>query len=72
MMNAARNICGCTSPKALPVCRWSGPVGGPCVFEALAVMANQNRALSSFPDGEVDRTGGAGNERDEGRGLLQQ
>ena len=30
-------------------------------------MTNQNRALSSFSDGEVDRSDGAGYERDEGR-----
>ncbi len=54
-------------PEPCPFADGADPPVGRAPIEALAVMANQNRALSSFPDGEVDRTGGAGNERDEGR-----
>ena len=54
-------------PEPCPFADGADPPVGRAPIEALAVMANQNRALSSFPDGEVDRTGGAENERDEGR-----
>ena len=37
--------------------------------EALSVVAKKDRTLLVFPDGEVDGSGGAGHERDEG-GLV--
>jgi hypothetical protein len=43
-------------------------VGGATV-EPLPVPAAQDRALVAFADGEVDRPGGAGHERDRG-GLV--
>jgi hypothetical protein len=63
MMNAARNMWGCTLPRSgtLPG-RANPPVGGAPV-EALAVTAEQDGTLVALADGQVDRAGGSGYER---------
>jgi hypothetical protein len=35
--------------------------------EAASVAAQKDRAVSAFADGEIDSTGGAGDQGDEGR-----
>jgi hypothetical protein len=63
MMNAARNMWGCTLPSpARFLGRANPPVGGAPV-EALAVTAEQYRPVVALTDGQVDRTCCPGYER---------
>ncbi len=45
---------------------WSEPSGGGATVQALAVVADQDRAVASFAHGSVDGAGRARHQRDQG------
>ena len=65
-MNAARSMCGWirSSPALAADCPHP-PVGGARV-ETGAVVAQQDRSLDPFADRQIERAGGAWDERDPG------
>ena len=67
MMNAARSMWGWTVADSGPLGDRAHPAVGGAPVEPAAVVAEQDRPRRPFADGQVDRPGRPGHQRDDGR-----